>query len=174
MKYDCIAFVNAGGETLLTRTAFLTLERTKAEITALEASRGEKIYAIRSFADHTGTEVAVEILTPQALDTTEDLARVEYWRPHQRPSLPKFTEGQQLSHADYELAGVLITPANDAHVHAYSYTEVPFQRWNPDPRTGKSPAPSPGDIFVVTRPGLASPEAFAVVGVGYVPVNFSA
>jgi hypothetical protein len=175
MKFDCTAFVSVGGKTLLTRTAHLERTRLLLEKTALEAVHEEAIYVLRSFTDHLGNEVAVEIITPAALAETGTWARVEYWRPTGgRPLFPKFTEGQLLVRADYALAGVIITPADKALKHAYDYTESPFLRWNPNLEAGKSPTVQVGDLFVVTSPELPVPTAYGVSGIGFTKVIFPA
>ena len=177
MELDCIAFANVTGKTLLTRAAHLSRTRMVDEARALETLLSEKIYVLRSFNDRLGNEVGVEIVIPAALAVagTADWARVEYWRPTApRPFMPKFIEGQVFSRADYTLAGILITPADDAVRHAYDYTESPFHRWNPNLVDGTSPAAQVGDIFVVASAAHPAPVAFGVAGTGFTQVSLSA
>lgn len=175
MIFDCTAFVDKTGKTLLTRSSVLPSERMLKEVEALEAVHEEKVYVLRSFVNRDGDEVGTEIVTPAALVSEENLARVEFWRPKARlPLCPQFTDGQQISKGEYELAGVLITPEEDAIRVAYDYTESPFHRWNPDLREGKSPAAYVGDIFVMTSPANLEPVAFVTAGMGFTKVEFTA
>lgn len=175
MIFDCTVFVDKTGKTLLTRSSVLTRERMFQEVVALDAIYGEKTYVLRSFVNSAGDEVGTEIVTPAALVSKENMARVEFWRPKARlPVCPQFNDGQQISKDEYELAGVLITPEEDAIRVAYDYTESPFHRWNPDLRQGKSPAASVGDIFVMTSPANPDPVAFVTAGMGFNKVVFTA
>lgn len=178
MIFDCTTFVDKTGKTLLTRSSVLTRERMFQEVVALDAIYGEKTYVLRSFVNSAGDEVGTEIVTPAALVSKENMARVEFWRPKGRlpryPLFPKFTDGQQISKGEYELAGVLLTPEEDAIRVAYDYTESPFHRWNPDLRPGKSPAVNVGDIFVMTSPANPDPVAFVTAGMGFNKVVFTA
>jgi hypothetical protein len=175
MIFDCTSFVNVTGNTLLTRSSVLTPERMLKEVEALEAVHEEKVYVLRSFVNSDGDEIGTEIVTPAALACSEQLARVEFWRPKGRlPLCPQFTEGQQISKDDYKLAGVLITPEEKAVKLAYDYTEYPFQRWNPNLPDGESFSASVGDIFVMTSPANPEPVAFVAAGQGFLQVDFMA
>lgn len=173
MIFDCTAFVDKNGKTLLTRASVLPAERMLSEVVALESIYGEKVYALRSFVNNDGDEVGTEIVTPAALANKENMARVEFWRPKGRlPLCPQFIVGQKIAKDDYELAGVLITPEQEAIRTAYDYTEYPFHRWNPVIGAGKSPSAYVGDVFVMTSPNNPQPVAFVTAGIGFTPVNF--
>jgi hypothetical protein len=175
MKIDCIAFVKVTGETLLTLAPGHPMGALAEHVKALEKKHDVKVYTLRSFADTTGKEVAVEIITPLAFgleDGTSPCARVEYWRrlTYGRP-YPHHELGERISKAGFKLAGVLITPEEQAVRHAYDYLDNPFHRWNPGPV--ESYSPHLGDVLVVTSPTRSEPEAFVVEGIGFQRIIFS-
>jgi hypothetical protein len=169
--FDCTAFLDSFGTTLLTRQYALPCEQMLGDLAALKRVHGEAVFVVRSFS-HDDYEVGYEIITPAALKCSGALARVEFWHPRDLSWRPTRTEGQPLSKASFRLTGILIVPEEDALREAYDYLEYPFSRWNPSQEEGTAPSPNYGDVLVITSPSIQEPTAYALTN-GYTKVVFT-
>ena len=173
MKLDCIAFVNARNETLLTRGALTDYAAIKASVDALMAKHNEPVFALRSFVNEQGDEKKVELLTSSALlnGAEKGVARVELWYATPPDFLACHAPGAAISAEGYEPVAVLLVEDGDEMLNAaYHYSQNIDHGWNPVKGMRSS---SVGDIFVVTSPTQPTPKAYAVASFGFTPVEFN-
>jgi hypothetical protein len=152
MKFDCFAFVDAQNKTLLTRAATTSLERVWQELAALRAKEGlGPVFALRSYTNNNGDEVATEMYTDAALralaqDPATPLSKVEVLHGIKRaydvvPELDgEYTPDGHVAQA------VLLVPTAGAMQHAYHATQSAGHAWNP---VHPSRSTVGGDIFIL-------------------------